>query len=126
MYNSSDSSVASVDETGSVTANKAGTATITAVITANGETFDLSKKITVKKAPLKFSKKTSSIKVKKSSTFKVKGSGVKTSNVKWTSSKPSVLSINSKGKATGKKAGTAKITAKCGKFKVTTTVKVKK
>ena len=40
MYNSSDSSVASVDETGSVTANKAGTATITAVITANGETFD--------------------------------------------------------------------------------------
>ena len=64
--------------------------------------------------------------VKKSSTFKVKGSGVKTSNVKWTSSKPSVLSINSKGKATGKKAGTAKITAKCGKFKVTTTVKVKK
>lgn len=126
MYNSSDSSVASVDETGSVTANKAGTATITAVITVNGETFDLTKKITVKKASLKFSKKTSSIKVKKSSTFKVKGSGVKTSNVKWTSSKPSVLSINSKGKATGKKAGTAKITAKCGKFKVSVKVKVKK
>lgn len=126
LYNSSDSSVASVNETGTVTANKAGSATITAVITANGETFDLTKKITVKKASLKFSKKTASIKVKKSATFKVKGSGVKTSNVKWTSSKPSVLSINSKGKATAKKAGTAKITAKCGKFKVSVKVKVKK
>ena len=126
LYSSSDSSVASVDETGTVTANKAGTATITANITANGETFSLDKKITVKKASIKFSSKKASIKVKKTATFKVKGLGVKTSNVKWSSSKPSVLSINSKGKVTAKKAGTAKITAKCGKFKVSVKVKVKK
>ena len=125
-YSSSDSSIASVDQSGNVKAKKAGKAKITADITANGETFQLNKNITVKKASIKFSKKKASIKVNKTTTFKVTGSGVNTSKVKWTSSKPSVLAINSKGKATAKKAGTAKITAKCGKFKVSVKVKVKK
>ena len=59
-------------------------------------------------------------------TYKVTGSGVNTSKVKLTSSNPSVLSVNAKGKVTAKKTGTAKITAKCGKFKVSVKVKVKK
>lgn len=125
-YSSSDSSIASVGQSGNVEAKKAGKVKITADITANGETFQLNKNITVKKASIKFSKKKASIKVNKTTTFKVTGSGVNTSKVKWTSSKPSVLAINSKGKATAKKAGTAKITAKCGKFKVSVKVKVKK
>lgn len=125
-YSSSDNSVATADETGTVTAKKAGTATITASITANGETFDITKKINVKKASLKFSKKTTSLKIKKTTTFKVKGNGLKANKVKWSSSKPAVLSIKQNGKATAKKAGTATITAKYNGFKVSVKVKVKK
>jgi len=127
-YSSSNSSVASVNSTGTVTAKKAGTATITATLTdSNGKTQKITKKITVKKAYLKISKKKSSLKVKKSFTFKAKGYGLKAASLTWSSSKPSVLSINKKtGKATAKKAGTAKVTAKYKSFKVSVSVKVKK
>jgi len=125
-YQSSDDTVASVDGTGLVTAIKEGTATITATITANGETFNRTKKITVKKAYLKFSSKKTSLKVKKTATYKVKGYGLKANKIKWTSSKPAVLSIKQNGKATAKKAGTATITAKYSGFKVSVKVKVKK
>ena len=127
-YSSSNSSVASVNSTGTVTAKKAGTATITATITdVDGKTQKITKKITVKKAYLQISKKKSSIKAKKTFTFKAKGYGLKASPLTWSSSKKSVLSINKKtGKATAKKAGTAKVTAKYKSFKVSVSVKVKK
>lgn len=127
-FSSSDSSVASVDTSGTVTARKAGTATITATLTgSDNKTQAFTKKITVKKAYVTISKKKTSIKVKKSFTFKAKGYGFKASSITWSSSKPSVLSINKKsGKATAKKAGTATITAKCKSSKATVKVKVKK
>lgn len=125
-YSSSDESAASVNEAGTVTANKAGTTTITATVTTNGETLTFTKKITVKKAYLKFSKKKTSLKVKKSATFKVKGYGLKADKIKWSSSKPAVLAVKSNGKVTAKKKGTAKITAKYNGFKVSVKVKVKK
>jgi len=48
--------------------------------------------------------------------------------VKWSSSKKSVATVSKKGKVTGKKAGTAKITAKIGKkrWQCKVTVKAKK
>ncbi len=127
-YSSSNEAVAAADaSSGLISAKKPGKAVITASITANGETFALTKKITVKKAFLKFSKKPKSvIKAGKKVTFKVKGYGLKANRIKWSSSNKSVISINSKGKAESKKRGTAKITAKYKGFKVSMKIKVKK
>ena len=43
---------------------------------------------------------------------------------KWTSSNPSVASVDSNGKVTGKKAGTVTIQAAAGKYKASCTVQV--
>lgn len=125
-YTSSKPSVASVSSTGKVTAKKAGTTTITAKIKIGNVTKTATKKITVKKASIKFSAKKSSLKVGKSYTFKAKGTGIKASSIKFSSSKPKILKITSKGKAKALKKGTATITAKYNKIKVTCKVKVKK
>lgn len=125
-YKSSKPSVASVNSKGKVTAKKKGSAKITATIKIGTATKTLSKTIKVKKAYLKFSKKKTSLKAKKSYKYKVKGYGIKASSVRFKSSKSSVLKINKKtGKATAKKKGTAKITASYKKAKVTVKVKVK-
>lgn len=125
-YKSSKTSIASVNSKGKVTAKKKGAATITATIKIGNTTKTLTRKITVKKAYLKFSKKKTSLRVKKSYTYKVKGYGIKTSSVRYKSSKPSVLAVKAKtGKATAKKKGTAKITASYKKAKISVKVKVK-
>lgn len=124
-YTSSDTKVASVTTDGQISAKKAGTATITATVTSGDKTKKLTKKITVKKAYIKFTSKKATLKVKKTAKFKVKGYGVKLSSIKWTSNKPDVLSVNNSGKVTAKKKGTAVITAKSGNLKVTYKVTVK-
>lgn len=55
--------------------------------------------------------------------LKVKGTSKK---AKWSSSKKSVATVNSKGRVTALKAGKAKITAKIGKKKLRCTITVKK
>lgn len=126
-YTSSDSSVASVNASGKITAKGEGFALINVKITANGAVQTFEKEIEVREAYLKFSKKKTSLKKKKTFTYKVKGYGLKANSIKWKSSKPNVVAINKKtGKATAKKAGKAKITASYKKFKVSTNVKVKK
>lgn len=125
-YKSSKTSVATVNSKGVVTAKKAGKTTITAVYKTASQAKNLTIKITVKNAKLTFSKKKTSMKKGKSSTFKVKTTGIKTSSVKWSSSNKKVLTVGAKnGKVTAKKAGTAKITASYKKFKITCKVKVK-
>ena len=124
-YTSSNPNVASVTNAGQLTAKKVGTTTVTATVTAGDKTKKLTKTFTVKKAYIKFTSKKASLKVKKTAKFKVKGYGVKLSGVKWTSNKPAVLSVNNSGKVVAKKKGTATITAKSGKFKVTYKVTVK-
>ncbi len=74
-------------------------------------------------ASMKLNKTKATIKVGESVTLKVKN---KKKKVKWSSNKKSVATVTSKGKVTGKKAGTAKITAKVGTKKLNCTVTVKK
>ena len=64
---------------------------------------------TVEAASIRLSKKNVTIKVGQTITLKVKGTKKK---VKWSSNKSSVAKVTQKGKVTGKKAGSAKITAK--------------
>lgn len=82
----------------------------------------LGENISVQAASVKLNKKKLTLKVGQTYTLKVKGTKKK---VKWSSSKKSVVKVNSKGKITAKKKGTATITAKVGskKYKCKVTVK---
>ena len=125
-YKSSKPSVATINSKGKITAKKKGKTTISAVVTVGGTSRTFTKKVKVKKAYIKITKKKSSIKAKKSYKFKAKGYGIKASSIRWKSNKKSVITIKSKtGKATAKKKGSAKITASYKKIKVSTKVKVK-
>lgn len=75
------------------------------------------------KSTVHLNKKNVTIYVGNSTTLKVAG---KSKGVTWSSSKPTIAAVGKKGKVTGKKAGTAKITAKIGKKSYKCKVKVKK
>lgn len=114
-WKSSNKKVATVSSKGIVTAKKKGKTTITA---KKGKTTYKCKLIV--ETP-KLSKKTTSITKGKTYQFKVSGTKQK---VKWKSSDKSIVSINSKGKATAKKAGTAFITAKVSTYEFSQSVTV--
>ena len=71
---------------------------------------------------VKMSKKSVSLHVGENTTLRVTGTSKK---VTWTSSNKKVATVTAKGKVTGKKEGTATITAKVSKKKYTCKVKVK-
>lgn len=127
-YKSSKPSVASVNNKGVITAKKAGSSTITGTYKAGSVTRNMTVKITVKKASLKFTKSKSKIKAGKSSTFQIKGYGVKPSSAKWKSSKKKILTVGKKSGAKVKvkavKAGKATITVSYKKIKITKKVTV--
>ena len=124
-YASDNETVASVDENGKVTAKAAGTAVITAT-SAAGKTAQY--KLTVKTPSVKLNASAKTLYVKGSPaivTLKATTAGV-TGKVTYTSSKPSVVAVAANGKVTAKAAGTAVITAKCGNYKATCKITVKK
>lgn len=104
-WKSSDKKIAAVNSKGKVTAKKTGTATITAE--ADGCTASC--KITVVNAGLSASQ----VSLMKGKTKLLKITGTSETAI-WKSSKPSVVSVNKKGKLTAKKKGTATITAVIG------------
>lgn len=116
-WSSSKSSIASVNSSGKVTAKKKGSATITAKVEKKTYTC----KITVQSPSI--SAKSISLKVGESTKLKLNGTDQK---VKWSSSKKSIASVNSSGKITAKKAGTATITATVLNKKYSCKVTVKK
>lgn len=112
-WSTSDKKVATVSKKGLVKGVKDGKATITAKIGKNKYTC----KVTVK-ACMNVAKKT----LTTGASYQLSQKGL--SGVKWSSSDTKVATVNSKGKVTAKKAGTATITAKAGKKKVTCKITV--
>ena len=113
VYTSNNTSVASVKAAGGlVTANKAGTATITAT-TFNGKTVKCT--ITVKNAPSKISLNKTSLTLGVGETYDLNSSlpsGTASHSVVYTSNNTSVASVKAAGGlVTAKKTGTATITA---------------
>lgn len=108
-WKSGNSQIAAVNSSGRVTGKRAGTVTITA--TAGGKTAKC--KVTVKEPSIRLNKTsaviytsgTTSVQLKAA----VKGAG---SKVTWTSSDKKTVVVDSKGKVTAQKTGTAVITAK--------------
>ncbi|MCQ2463305.1 MAG: Ig-like domain-containing protein [Clostridia bacterium] len=103
-FKSSNTAVATVSALGKITAKAKGTATIT-VIDENGNAYTC--KVTVE-APT-ISKSVLTVKYGKTATLKLNNN---TQSVTWSSSNTNVATVNSAGKITAKKVGTAVITAK--------------
>lgn len=116
-WSSSKTSVATVTQSGKVTAKKTGTAKITAKV--GNKKYSC----TVKVQTPKLNKTKITVTAGKKYTLKLSGTDQK---ITWKSSKTSVATVNSKGIVTAKKAGIAKITATVLKKKYTCTVTVKK
>ena len=132
-WSSSNEAVAAVDSNGKVTAKKAGTAVITAT-SSNGKTAGCT--VTVKQKEIAITgiglnKSTTSLTEGESETLTAtiapsNATGDKT--VKWSSSNEAVAAVDSNGKVTAKKAGTAVITVTSSNGKTagcTVTVKQK-
>ena len=114
-YKSSNTSVATVDSAGRITAKTPGTATIT-VTTADGSytakcTVKVTKKISVSKITLD----TTSKSIYKGKTYTIVAtvypSNASEQTVTWKSSDTKVATVSSKGVVTGVKSGTAVISA---------------
>lgn len=105
-WTSSNKSVATVKK-GKITAKKRGSTIITAK--ANGKTAKC--KIIVQKPSIKLSSKKLTITEGKTAVIKTTIFG-KSKKVSWSTSNKKIATVNSKGKVTGKKAGTCTITAK--------------
>ncbi len=115
-WSSSKTSVATVSSNGKITAKGKGTATIT--LKNGSKKYKLT--VTVEDPYMTVSKGT--IIKDSNSTFKMNGTS---KSVTWSSSKPSVATVNSKGLVTGKNTGTATISAIVDKRKFSYKITVK-
>lgn len=113
-WSTSDKSIATVSAKGKVKGIKAGTAIISAVSDEGG--YIASCVVTVEEyvTKVKLNKTSYKLAYKKTYTLKATVETKNTTNkkIQWTSSNPKVVSVSSSGKITGKKYGTATITAK--------------
>ena len=118
-WTSSDTSVATVDANGVVTGVKKGTAAITAQ--ADGATSTCI--VTVFESSTTISASSLSIKVGETATLKATVTG-EDKSVAWKSSDTSVATVEMNGNVTGKKVGTATITATANGVSASCTVTV--
>lgn len=127
-WTSSKPGVASVTNTGKITAKKTGKTVITVTMKSGATascTITVQKgKVTIKSIKVN-SKKVTLNKGKKFTIEVTKNPITATDKITYSSNKKSVAAVNSKGVITAKKKGTCKITVKCGKKKATVNVTVK-
>ena len=112
MWKSSDAAVATVDANGKVTAVKAGEATITVTTEDGGKTATC--KVTVKPnlvSEITLAALAIYVGESKAITATVKPDDATNKALTWTSSDETVATVDATGKVTGKKIGTATITA---------------
>ena len=113
-YKSSNTSIATVNAKGVVTVKKKGKCKITVTSIYDSKvkgTLSLTVSKGKQKAKITLKEKKASIVVGKTTTIKVKSfKGISNKNVAFSSSDKKVATVSSKGKVTGKKAGTATIT----------------
>ena len=112
-FSSSDPSVATISDSGMITAKKSGTTTITATA-ANGVTT--SKTVTIEKVVkvtnIKLEPSASSVAIGKTITIKatITPSDATDAELTWTTSDASIATVTNKGVLTGKKEGTVTVT----------------
>ena len=118
IWKSSDQTVAKVNQKGLVTGLKKGAATISCKVKSKTKSFQLECKITVNKAAetISINNKIDYIKIGETydlnSKMKPSDAGVA---VTWSSSDPSILSVDKKGNITAYKLGRATVKATAGK-----------
>ncbi len=115
-WTSSNTSVATVSSNGKITAKKAGTSTITVKTRDGGKTAKLTLTVVNKNIPVQgisITSKSDSMYVLNSvkATATITPSNATNKSVKWTSSNPSVATVDQNGNITGKAVGTTTITA---------------
>ncbi len=121
-WKSSDKKIAKIDKNGKITAVKKGTVTMTA--TYKGTKYKFT--VTVKNASLKYKERILLVgEAFTQKLLKVNGKVIDASDITWKSSNKKVAKVNSEGKVTAVKKGTATITATFGgkKYKFTVTVR---
>lgn len=111
VWSSGDPAIATVDKTGLVTGLKPGVVMITAAA-RDGSGVAATVQLTVTKSGFKLNVASAKLQRGKSTTA-IKASGLEPGDsvAGWTSSNPKVVTVNSRGKITAKKVGTATITA---------------
>jgi len=126
-WSSSNTSIATVNQSGKITAKKVGTAKITAqALDQNGKAISGVKSVCTVKVVIPVTKITLSatsgtlrVGETKKLTVKYTPTNATVKKVTWTSSNVYVAKVSSAGKITAVGKGTAKITATCGSVKAT-------
>ena len=131
-WKSDKTDIASVDESGKVTALKAGEATVTVTTEDGGKTATCKVTVKSKNVPVtgvEINPWTVTLSVRGTTklSYTIKPADAANQNVKWESESPSVATVDSEGNVKGIAAGTAKIcvTTDDGGFKSYCTVTVK-
>ncbi|MCF0177481.1 MAG: Ig domain-containing protein, partial [Bacteroidales bacterium] len=128
-WSSTDEAIATVDNTGKITAVKAGEATITVTTEDGGKTATCNVQINAKPIPVtkvSLDKTTLSIKEGESATLKatVTPKDATNKNVSWKSSDSAIATVDNNGKVTAVKVGNATITVTTEDGNKTATCKV--
>lgn len=122
-YKSNNTKVATVSSSGKVTAKAYGTAKITVIALGQSKTFTVYVRKVPTKIKLSSTKKTLGVGQTYTISKTVSPSGAYTGGITYSSSNSKIATVNSSGKITAKKKGTATITVKTANGK-TATIKI--